>query len=76
VITPPRSPVPTRFMAEWNEKYPQLALRAPFNAEQWRDIDVTGVPAFFILENGRVRTRIDGWPGPDQKAVLLDALSR
>jgi hypothetical protein len=76
VITPPRSPVPTRFMAEWNEKYPQLALRAPFNAEQWRNTDVTGVPAFFILENGRVRTRIDGWPGPDQKAVLLHALGR
>jgi hypothetical protein len=76
VITPPRTPVPTQFMAEWNEKYPQLALRAPFNAEEWRDIDVTGVPAFFIFENGRVRTRIDGWPGPDQKALLLDALGR
>ncbi len=74
VMTSPRTPVPTRFMADWNAKYPQLALRAPFNAEEWADVDVVGVPTFFILENRRVRKTIHGWPGPQQKAVLLRAL--
>jgi hypothetical protein len=74
VMTLPRTPVPTRFMADWNAKYPQLALRAPFNAEEWADVDVVGVPAFFILENGRVRKTISGWPGQEQKTVLLRAL--
>jgi hypothetical protein len=74
VMTPPRTPVPTRFMADWNAKYPQLALRAPFNAEEWADVDVIGVPTFFILENGRVRATISGWPGQEQQAVLLRTL--
>ncbi len=74
VITSPRTPIPTQFMAEWNGQYPQLALRAPFSAEEWRDVDATAVPAFFIFENGQLRRRIDGWPGQEQKAVLLRAL--
>ncbi|MET0857704.1 MAG: hypothetical protein ABWY27_13200, partial [Telluria sp.] len=74
VMTPPRSPVRTRFMADWNAKYPQLALRAPFNAEEWADVDVIGVPTFFIFDNGRVRATISGWPGQEQNAVLLRAL--
>lgn len=74
VITSPRTPVPTQFMARWNAQYPQLALRAPFSAEEWRDVDVTEVPAFFIFKNGRVRAKIPGWPGQEQKAVLLQAL--
>jgi hypothetical protein len=30
-------------MADWNAKYPQLALRAPFNAKEWADFDVIEV---------------------------------
>jgi hypothetical protein len=74
VLTPAHSAIPTRFIAQWNADYPQLSLRAPFNAEEWRAVDVTEVPAFFVLENGRVRTKIIGWPGPQQKATLLRAL--
>jgi hypothetical protein len=74
VLTPAHSAIPTRFIAQWNADYPQLSLRAPFNAEEWRDVDVREVPAFFVLENGRVRTKITGWPGPQQKAALLRAL--
>ena len=73
-ITSPRTPIPTRFMAEWNAQYPLLDLRAPFSAEEWSEVDVTEVPTFFILENGRVRNKIAGWPGQEQKAVLLRAL--
>lgn len=76
VLTPVNSAVPTAFMAQAKANYPKLALRAPFSAAEWRDVDATEVPAFFILEDGKVRTRIAGWPGPQQKQVLLRALDR
>lgn len=74
MVTPPRTAIPFGFIAAWNAPHPQLPLRAPFSAEEWRDIDVAGVPTFFILENGKVRTKITGWPAQGRKAELLQAL--
>lgn len=76
VLTPANSAIPTAFMAQVKADYPTLALRAPFSAAEWRDLDATEVPAFFILEDGKVRSRIAGWPGPQQKEVLLRALEK
>ncbi len=76
VLTPAHSATPTGFIAQWNADYPQLALRAPFSAREWRDVDATEVPAFFILEDGQVRAKISGWPGAQQKEVLLRVLDR
>ena len=74
LVTPPRQAIQFAFIANWNATHPQLPMRVPFSAEEWSDIDVAGVPVFFILENGRVREKITGWPESGQKEELLRAL--
>lgn len=77
MITPPRAPVSWRFMAHWNAAHKDLPIVAPADAGEWRAVDVSGVPAFFLLENGRpVGQSVTGWPRDGNKAALLDLLAR
>jgi len=76
-VTPPRAPVAWQFMAHWNTVHEELPIVAPADAGEWRAVDVTGVPAFFLLQDGRpVGQPVTGWPREGNKAALLDLLAR
>ena len=75
LITAPDSPVDTRLMAEWNASHPEMQIRAPYNAAEWKAIDVTGIPSFFLLNKGRVVDQRTGWP-VDGKANLEELIGR
>ena len=62
LITAPDSPVDTGFMAKWNASNPEMQIRAPYNAREWKAIEVTGIPSFFLLNKGRVVDKRTGWP--------------
>ena len=75
LITAPDSPVDTRLMAEWNASHPDMQIRAPYNAIEWKAINVTGIPSFFLLNKGRVVDQRTGWP-VDGKADLEKLIGR
>lgn len=74
LVTPPRSPIALRFVEEWNAANPGLPLRIPYHAREWQAIDVSGVPAFFVLKDGKVVAELSGWPAEGNEAALLALL--
>jgi hypothetical protein len=73
LVTAPNAPVETDLIGEWNAANPSMPIHAPYSAGEWRGIDVTGVPAFYLLRNGKVIGQRAGWPD-DGKARLLQLI--
>ncbi len=70
LVTGPSTGVETRSMARWNAAHPDMPIRAPYSAAEWHGIDGTGIPAFYLLRNGKVVDRRVGWPA-EGKAELV-----
>jgi hypothetical protein len=73
LVTAPNAPVETDLIGEWNAANPSIPIHAPYSAGEWRGIDVTGVPAFYLLRNGKVIGQRAGWPD-EGKARLLQLI--
>lgn len=73
LVTAPTAPVDTGLMARWNAANPRMPIRAPYSAAEWDVIDVSGIPAFFLLRHGKVIGRHAGWT-PEAKAEVLTLL--
>lgn len=72
LVTPPRSPIDYRFVAQWNAANPAIPMRIPYDAREWKAIDVVGVPEFHLLKDGKgVAVLRSGWPAQGNKAALL-----
>jgi hypothetical protein len=70
LVTAPNAPIETRLISKWNAANPSMPIHAPYSAAQWKGIDVTGIPSFYLLRNGRVVDRHTGW-SDNGKADLL-----
>ena len=69
VVTAPNGPVGTALLARWNSDHPALPIRVPYSVREWRAIEGPGVPAFYLLRNGRLVDQRIGWP-PEGKVLL------
>jgi hypothetical protein len=75
LVTPPRSAISLGFIGNWNAANPSLPLRVPYDVREWQQIDVAGVPEFYLLKGGRVVGQLrSGWPAGGNKAALLRLL--
>jgi hypothetical protein len=75
LVTPPRSPISTSFLGDWNEANPSMPIYVPFNTKEWEAFDVAGVPEFFLLRNGALVEQLrSGWPAKGNKAALVKLL--
>ncbi len=70
LVTAPNAPIETHLISEWNAANPSMPIRAPYSAQEWQGIDVTGIPSFYLLRNGKVIAQRSGWPS-EGKADLL-----
>lgn len=75
LVTAPNAPIDTHLISEWNGVNPSMAIHAPYSAAQWESIDVTGIPSFYLLRNGKVVDRRTGWSdtGKADLLKLIDA---
>lgn len=78
LVTAPNAPVEMNLITEWNAANPAMPIRAPYNTAEWRAIDVTGIPAFYLLRNGKVVDQRSGWSaeGKADLIELIDAADR
>jgi len=74
LLTPPNEAPALRFVADWNAAHATLPMRIPFDAREWQAIDVPGVPAFYLLREGKVVAQHRGWAGVEDRAALLGLL--
>ena len=61
LVTAPNAPIETRLISEWNAANPSMPIHAPYSAAEWNGIDVTGIPSFYLLRNGKVVDQHTGW---------------
>lgn len=78
LVTAPNAPIETRLITEWNAANPAMPIRAPFSAQEWQAIEVTGIPSFYLLRNGKVVDQRTGWPaeGKAELVKLIDAATK
>jgi len=74
ILTPPSSGVPFNFISEWNAANPSMPMGVPADLAAWRAIDAAGVPRFFVLKDGKVMGKTEGWPEEGNKAAVLALL--
>jgi hypothetical protein len=75
VVTAPNAPIETSLITRWDAANPTMPIRAPYNVREWQGIEVMGIPAFFLLRNGKVVDQRTGWPaeGKAELVKLIDA---
>lgn len=75
LVTAPNAPIDTHLISEWNAANPSMPIHAPYSAAQWESIDVTGIPSFYLLRNGKLVDRRTGWSdtGKAHLLKLIDA---
>lgn len=71
LVTPPSTPIPFWYLAEWNAANPTLPLRVPVDADEWGVIAEANTPEFFLLKDGRLEGHLIGWPRGGNAAALL-----
>lgn len=78
LVTDPRTPVATDWLATWNADNPAMPIRVPFNEQEWRALDQVGVPAFYLFKNGKRVGQQLGWQADGKAALsrLIDAAAR
>ncbi|AVR96748.1 hypothetical protein C9I28_14490 [Pseudoduganella armeniaca] len=78
LVTDPRTPVATDWLAGWNAAHPAMPIRVPFNEQEWQALDQVGVPAFYLFRNGKRIGQQLGWQADGKAALsrLIDAATR
>jgi hypothetical protein len=75
LVTPPRAAISFNFVSQWNAANPTVPMRIPYNVNEWKAIDVIGVPEFYLLKNGKAVAELrSGWPPGGNKAALIAML--
>ncbi|TFW28252.1 hypothetical protein [Massilia horti] len=78
LVSAPNAPIETHLITEWNAANPAMPIRAPFSVQEWQAIEVTGIPSFYLLRNGKVVDQRKGWPdeGKAELVKLIDAAAQ
>lgn len=76
LVTAPNAPLDTNLITRWNAANPTLPISVPYSPQEWHGIEVTGIPAFFLLKNGKLVAQRTGWPaeGKSELVKLIDAV--
>lgn len=74
LLTPPRSPIPFGYIAEWNAANPTLPLRVAYDSKEWGVIAEASTPEFFLLKDGKLAGHVVGWPEGGNVPALLTML--
>lgn len=62
-------------IAKWNQDFPGAPMQVAFNNSQWRGMDLTALPTFHLLRNGKVVASHRGWSRDGTTpAALIEAL--
>jgi len=62
-------------IAKWNQDFPEAPMHVAFKNSQWRGMDLTALPTFHLLQNGKVVASHRGWSRDgSMPAALIEAL--
>lgn len=72
LVTDPSGSIPLHFISAWNAANPTIPMRATYSLQEWQGAVPAGVPAFFVLHDGKAVDQLrGGWPPEGNKAALI-----
>jgi len=75
-IVPPDQSTPFSTVAKWNRLHPHEAMAVAYRREEWPTIELWETPVFYFLRDGRVVSKVVGWPVAGRKAEIRRSLKR
>ncbi len=61
-------------VAAWNRSHPATPMVLMYERDEWAFMKSAATPGFYFFKDGNLVQSFSGWPGSEQKAVLLAAL--
>lgn len=74
-IMPPRRTLDSTEAEDWNKVHPQEAMHLVERKTDWPMVDSWDTPTFYFLRDGRVVTKVTGWPREGHMSELLAGLA-
>jgi hypothetical protein len=75
-VVPPDQSTPFTTVAQWNRLHPHESMAVAYRREEWPMIDLWETPVFYFLRDGRVVSKVVGWPIAGRKAEIRRSLKR
>lgn len=75
-VVPPDQSTPFATVAKWNRVHPHESMAVAYRREEWPMIDLWETPVFYFLREGRVVSKVVGWPIAGRKAEIRRSLKR
>ena len=74
-IMPPRRTLDSTEAEDWNKAHPREAMHLVERKTDWPMVDSWDTPTFYFLRDGRVVTKVTGWPRGGHMSELLAGLA-
>lgn len=73
-LAPQDTRLDVEVIQQWNRDHPEQEISLVFRRDEWPMVDSWATPTFYVLENGAVRAKLEGWPSGGRRSELLAAL--
>gem|GEM_PF-3875694 len=59
---------------KWNRSFPNFQMTMVYQRQEWKDIDHWGTPTFYFFKNGKLSSKVTGWPEQGNIKELKNSL--
>jgi hypothetical protein len=73
-LVPADQSTPFTTVARWNHLHPHETMAVAYRREEWPMVDRWETPVFYFLRDGRVVSKVIGWPVAGRKAEIKRSL--
>jgi hypothetical protein len=73
-IVPPDQSTPFATVAAWNHDHPHEQMAYAYRREEWPMVERWETPVFYFFKDGRVVSKVRGWPVSGRKAEIRRSL--
>lgn len=73
-VMPASSALDVNSVKEWNREHPRQSIGIAYMNEPWAGIDFSAMPTFYFLRNGKLISKLDGWPSSGVPKEIRDAI--
>ena len=61
---------------KWNRSFPNFQMTMVYQRQEWKDIDHWGTPTFYFFKDGKLSSKVTGWPEQGNIKELKNSLQK
>lgn len=73
-LAPAGSNFDLRAIQNWNREFPGQQMSVAYRNSAWKDIDFSGIPAFYFFKDGKLLAEHNGWPRDGVPSEIIEVL--